>query len=218
MSHIAELVVQHPDLTLTTTLEGARDIDIRVESQPVTVEDTPTLFYLVTTPDFDLFETSLDSDHTVANWTVDAELNGSRVYKITYTNETRFLTPAFTEHGLRILDAVGEEDGWRIRVHAAKRSQLEQFLGYCSEEGVQCRLEKVFSTDVEAHSTTGAGGGMQLTKRQREVARTATEMGYFETEGANAEDVAAALDISPSTLSSHLRTITETLFNHHFRP
>ncbi len=45
----------------------------------------------------------------------------------------------------------------------------------------------------------------RLTDRQREVLETATEMGYFEyPKGANASEVAAALDISVSTLSEHL--------------
>ncbi|PSQ41211.1 helix-turn-helix domain-containing protein, partial [Halobacteriales archaeon SW_12_71_31] len=44
-----------------------------------------------------------------------------------------------------------------------------------------------------------------LTDRQREVLRTAYEMGYFEyPRESNATEVAAALDISPSTLAEHL--------------
>jgi predicted DNA binding protein len=45
----------------------------------------------------------------------------------------------------------------------------------------------------------------RLTERQREVLATAFEMGYFDyPKGANAEEVAADLDISPSTLAEHL--------------
>jgi len=216
VSHIAEFVVRHPHLTLTTTLEAIPDLDIRVESQPVTLTDTPTLFYQVQIPDFDQFESSLVSDHTVEDWEVDARFNDSRIYKIAYTDDTKFLTPAFTECGLRILDAAGVDGGWRLRIHATERSEIENFLIYCRSENIKCQLKKVFSTDVEAHSTVPAGDSMQLTARQREVARTATEMGYFETEGASAEEVATALDIASSTLSSHLRTITEKLFKHHF--
>lgn len=44
-----------------------------------------------------------------------------------------------------------------------------------------------------------------LTERQREVLETAHEMGYFEhPKGANAGEVADALDISTSTFSEHL--------------
>ncbi|MFB6083310.1 MAG: helix-turn-helix domain-containing protein [Halorientalis sp.] len=45
----------------------------------------------------------------------------------------------------------------------------------------------------------------RLTDRQREVLAVAFEMGYFDyPKGANAEEVAAELDISPSTLAEHL--------------
>jgi predicted DNA binding protein len=44
-----------------------------------------------------------------------------------------------------------------------------------------------------------------FTERQREVLRTAHEMGYFERpKRANAGDVAAELDIAPSTFAEHL--------------
>jgi predicted DNA binding protein len=44
-----------------------------------------------------------------------------------------------------------------------------------------------------------------FTERQREVLRTAHEMGYFERpKGANAGDVAAELDIAQSTFAEHL--------------
>lgn len=45
----------------------------------------------------------------------------------------------------------------------------------------------------------------QLTDRQREVVETAYEMGYFEyPRESNATEVAAALDIRPSTFTEHL--------------
>ena len=45
----------------------------------------------------------------------------------------------------------------------------------------------------------------RLTDRQREVLQTAYDMGYFDhPKRANASEVAAALDISPSTFTEHL--------------
>jgi len=45
----------------------------------------------------------------------------------------------------------------------------------------------------------------KLTDRQREVLETAYEMGYYQyPRGANASEVADALDICPSTLAEHL--------------
>jgi predicted DNA binding protein len=45
----------------------------------------------------------------------------------------------------------------------------------------------------------------ELTDRQREVLETAHEMGYFEhPKRANGTEVAAALDLHPSTVAEHL--------------
>ncbi|MDG5776124.1 helix-turn-helix domain-containing protein [Haloarculaceae archaeon H-GB2-1] len=212
MSHIAELTVKHPNLVLTPTLEAIPDLEVRVESQPITVAESPTLFYMVRAPDFRAFEDELVTDHTVDGWAVDGVFDSSRIYKITFSETTRFLTPQISDIGLRILDATSVEGGWHLRVHTPTRKQLERFLSYCRDEDVQCHLEKVFSTADDSGPTTGERIDLELTDRQREVAQTATEMGYFGAGGASADEVAAELDIAPSTLSSHLRTITEKVF------
>lgn len=55
-----------------------------------------------------------------------------------------------------------------------------------------------------------------LTDRQREVAATAVEMGYFTHEGATAGEVAAELEIAKSTVSRHLRVVTQKIFSQLF--
>lgn len=53
-----------------------------------------------------------------------------------------------------------------------------------------------------------------LTDRQREVLETAHEMGYFAyPKGANAGEVADALDVSPSTFSEHLAAAQSKLLD-----
>ena len=57
-----------------------------------------------------------------------------------------------------------------------------------------------------------------LTERQSEVLRTAYRMGYFEyRSGANAGQVAAALDITDSTLAEHLSKAQSRLLDEVFR-
>lgn len=54
----------------------------------------------------------------------------------------------------------------------------------------------------------------ELTDRQREVLETAYDMGYFHHgSGANAGEVAAALDINTSTFSEHLKAAQGKLLN-----
>lgn len=66
------------------------------------------------------------------------------------------------------------------------------------------------STDAEDAVLVDRG---LLTARQREVLETAIEMGYFEhPKGANASEVAEALDVIPSTLIEHLAAAQTKLF------
>jgi len=70
------------------------------------------------------------------------------------------------------------------------------------------RLTNLASNDAGAPLEDG-----ELTERQREVVRTAYDMGYFEyPKGANAGEVADALDISRSTFAEHLAAATGKLF------
>ena len=51
-----------------------------------------------------------------------------------------------------------------------------------------------------------------VTDRQAEIATVAAEKGYFNGDGASAAEIAADLDLTKSTVSEHLRTVTDTLF------
>ncbi len=78
-------------------------------------------------------------------------------------------------------------------------------------DGVSVR--RLENLDAGADDEEAAVPDDRLTARQREVLRTAYEMGYFEyPKGANAGEVADALDISRSTLAEHLAAATGKLF------
>ncbi|WP_235271552.1 helix-turn-helix domain-containing protein [Halorubrum saccharovorum] len=55
-----------------------------------------------------------------------------------------------------------------------------------------------------------------VTDRQAEIAAVAAEKGYFDGDGASAGEIAADLDLAKSTVSEHLRTVTDTLFSQAF--
>jgi predicted DNA binding protein len=55
---------------------------------------------------------------------------------------------------------------------------------------------------------------LSLTERQREVLRTAVELGYYEDpREATHADVAAAVDAAPSTVGEHLRKVERRVFD-----
>lgn len=216
MSHIVEFVLTHPDLPLIPTLEALPNAGIEVESQPITMAEQPVVFFSVQTADIEALEAALTADHTVADWTFSTEFEGCRIYQVRLSTDIKVLTPTMTAFGLRVLDASHVDGSWRFRVHAPDKHRLATFHRYCRQEDVDWRLDKVYSVDTEEAAQKTLGSGLHLTDRQREVAETATEMGYFESGGASAAEVAAQLDITPSTLSTHLRTITAKVFQQLF--
>lgn len=216
-NRIAEVVVTHRDLALTPTLEAVPDLDVRIESQPATAPETPVLFYSVQTPEFQPFETALADDHTVAEWERIAEFNDRRIYRVQLSLEVKVLTPAITDHGVRVLNASNADGGWYLRLHTPNKECLAQVQTYCRQEDVHFQIEKLYQTGAESEFAGQARLSVELTDRQREIAQTVTHMGYFEQDGASAAEVADHLDIARSTLSTHLRRITATLFHHHFQ-
>lgn len=105
-----------------------------------------------------------------------------------------------------VSDVRGVDGSLVLTLHLDELDRLREVVG---------RLrERYDGVTVRYLARDGAGDGSErlvpvdlgrLTDRQREVLETAHGMGYFEyPRGANASEVAAALDIGPSTLIEHL--------------
>lgn len=211
-SFIAEIVVVNPDLPLASTIRTTSDISLQVESQPLTHPESASIFYSVSNSDFQDFETALTDDHTVEDWQVTMSFKDCRIYRLQHSSVTEFLTPKLAGLGIQALSIESCEEGWSLQLQAPDKESLGEFWQYCREENVQFRLEKVYSSGSQITAVAGERLKAQLTGRQQEVARTVTQMGYYDQDGASAEEIAAELGIAPSTLSTHLRRIVEKLF------
>ncbi|MFC7194592.1 helix-turn-helix domain-containing protein [Halosimplex aquaticum] len=67
------------------------------------------------------------------------------------------------------------------------------------------RIDRIARTGDDGDEDLVTVDRGRLTDRQREVLETAMDMGYFRRpRSANATEVAAELDISPSTFAEHL--------------
>lgn len=217
-SFFAELVISHPDLPLTPTLREVPTATVEVEPQPVspTDGDAPALFFSFREGDRRSFESALESDRTVDDWRVAMEFSDRRIYLVRLGSAAKFTVPEITALGVRVLSVRNAEREWRLRLQAPNRESLGAYWRHCREEDVQFSLEKLYSTGPRSKAAANHGIEARLTDRQREVARTVTEMGYFDPEGADAKAVADELGISPSTLSTHLRRIERTVFRYLF--
>ncbi|WP_101296916.1 helix-turn-helix domain-containing protein [Halegenticoccus soli] len=113
--------------------------------------------------------------------------------------------------------------GW-LQLHFAvsEYSALQRTIERLNDAGFDLDLRQIIRSErarelqADAESTTAVVDLLTLTERQREVAETAIEMGYFEPDGADAETIAAKLDVSRSTLSRHLRIVIRKILSQLF--
>jgi len=111
---------------------------------------------------------------------------------------------------------VHTRDGWLYLVfHAADMTELQGVITTLREEYPAVDIRRLLRSrgDPSDHDLVFVDRG-RLTDRQREVLERAHEMGYFERpKGANAGEVAAALDISRSTFTEHLSAAQSKLLD-----
>jgi len=109
------------------------------------------------------------------------------------------------EFGCPVVDIHSVEGTLRVVFRPTDVETLQGIVGALREEFGDVTLEHlVQSGDPEEGDTVVVDRG-RLTDRQREVLETAYAMGYFEhPKGANAQEVAAELDINSATLRGHL--------------
>jgi predicted DNA binding protein len=102
-----------------------------------------------------------------------------------------------------------------ITVHTGDVAGLQDYLQECTRRFGDVRIEYLVSERGETEEGDIVPVDVRrLTDRQREVIETAYEMGYFEyPRGANASEVADALDIRSSTFTEHLNAAQSKLLD-----
>ena len=120
----------------------------------------------------------------------------------------------YIEHSLGpVADAQAVDGNLHVTLHAGNVDRLRELLGDLTDKFGTVRVEYlVQSRDNAAESELVPVDLRRLTDRQQEVLDTAHEMGYFEyPRDSNASEVAAALDIEPSTFTEHLNAAQSKL-------
>lgn len=108
-------------------------------------------------------------------------------------------------------------DSLYFTIHLNDVGDLKSLIGTLEDQFDTVSVCKIDHSEIKANENTMAFDREALTSRQREVYRTAYEMGYFEHDGdANATDIADELDIAVSTLSEHLNAVQQKLADAYF--
>jgi predicted DNA binding protein len=122
----------------------------------------------------------------------------------------------FVQRTFGPVTSVHARDGTlHVTIHAADMDRLREVVERLRERYDDVSMEYlVQSREADEQPELVPVDLKRLTDRQREVLETAHRMGYFEyPREANATEVAAALDIQPSTLSEHLAAAQSKLLD-----
>jgi predicted DNA binding protein len=155
------------------------------------------------------------SSSEIAPEGVEKVLTGDRYSA--YRFEHDWSGPCFCERieafGCPVVDIRSDDGELRVVFRPSDVETLRDIVDELREEFGEIHLEHLVQSGSRTESDPVVVDRGQLTDRQREVLETAYEMGYFEhPKGANAQEVAAALDISSATFRGHLSAAQSKLF------
>lgn len=192
---------------ITELLELGRAADLR-DIESLTCRGDGAIVKAETKHRFD--EAQLDALDCVDQWEHVSETRGVHVYVIEFSAPT---VPASIEE--TSADLLGtctpdiDERGATISLTGPQDTIADVIEEY-EAAGVSVTLERLGNYEGEPKPLD------ELTDRQREVIRTADELGYFEVpREASTQDVAQELGIDGSTATEHLQRAERNLMKHH---
>lgn len=155
-------------------------------------------------------EDRLDGLEYVEEWERVSETDESTLYVVAFSvPEVSESLSAEIRNLVGTCDPEIDENGTTMSL-VGPQEAISGTIGEYEAEGVSLHLEKL-------GEYRGPDQPMdELTDRQREVIETAYDMGYYEVpRGVSTSDVAAELDLDPSTVAEHLQRAERNLLTYH---
>lgn len=143
-----------------------------------------------------------------------ASYGSETVYRFHRSQERPCVCERVETFGYPVSDVRAADGALHVTFHAPDPETVREVVTELRERFSGVRLRKLTRADGANGTDLAFVDRSRLTDRQREVLRAAYERGYFEhPKGANAGEVAAALDISPSTFREHLAAAQRKLLD-----
>ncbi|ELZ94786.1 bacterio-opsin activator-like protein [Haloferax mucosum ATCC BAA-1512] len=187
-----------PSVCQIASIAHAADSAVNTVSRSVVADsDTASVSEFVVETEDPPDDTSLDPIFSYGS---------KHLYRFSHDDPTGCPCECLGEFGCPVDRYFAYQGTLTLVFHAADYEQLQDVIGELRERFPGTDIKRlVRSPTSDAPGDSIFVDRSKLTTRQLEVIQTAYEMGYFERpRGANATEVAAALDINQSTFSEHL--------------
>ncbi|OIB56941.1 bacterio-opsin activator domain-containing protein [Natrialba sp. SSL1] len=216
MSIVAEFSVKSDDFALYHSLTEAPHMVVEIEQVVATMEDRVMPYFWVSGGDHAEFEAAFEQDESVTDTTPIDEVDGAVLYRAEWTQNVETIVYAYIELGSSILQAIGRDTNWELRMRFDDQETLSQFQTYCKENDISYELNRIQNQEQPM-----ASAQYDLTTKQRKTLVSALKEGYYEVpQEISMSELADQMDVSQQALSkrfhaAHKNLITSTLtFTH----
>lgn len=151
-------------------------------------------------------EETLESDPTVDNVELLGDFEDEWLFRMEWIGHVDLIVQMLTNSEATILDAVGHQDRWKLRVLYPRRSLFSKTHEFCEAHGISFDVTSIRELDEDPAGRYG------LTSAQYEVLAEASRRGYFKIpREISLEELAEELDVSHQAASERLRRATDAL-------
>lgn len=201
MSITAKIHIEHDRLALAPTLRALDGVTIRVISHGNTDPGSTVFPFLIEYDDRPELEATLDEDATVARYELIDWADGTGIYYIEHTPETKLISSVVTEVNGFLVHNETQGGGWLVSLLLPDREGLNAIWEYTTENDIALDIHEVYSNE-----DAGGENSYGLTEEQRTALLVAYERGYFgEPRDISLSEVAAEIGLSSTAMSGRLR-------------
>lgn len=207
MPTIAEFSHPSTEFVLGRALEEGLDVTVEIERIVADTTNRVTPFFWAAGDDIEEFNDALQTDPTVEDVRRLDDSEEGRFYRAEWNENAEPLVYALDDVGATILDAVGDEGEWHVRILFPDDESLSEFHDLCAAYDLSFELLRLYEA-----STTSDPALQHLTDEQREVLELAYDEGYFAVpRETSMEELATELGISTNAVSKRLRRAHDTV-------
>lgn len=211
---IAEYTLDHP--ILRETLQRVSGIELTWEDSYTDLNGQMSVIAWIDCEDFDVIDTALADDPTVAEPTVLAETGGRRLYRFELVDEgaESSIMPVVVKVGGVHLEMTATREGWRNRTRYPSREAFAQVYRFCHDYDIGFEFHRIYERSELFRPDTPA-----LSDAQRETLIEAVDSGYLDIpRQSSLEELSDRLEISESAASERVRRGVKTLIEETIYP
>lgn len=197
---IATFSLPHDAIALERTFRAVPAVELEAERIAAHSTEWTMPCLWITGADFEAVDVALQADPTVDEIVETYEFDEETYYQVDWSDAVVERIDSFVDRAGSILEAEADDDGWRIQIRFASRSQFDDFREYLRASGYAFELLALTQPGTP-RQTAG-----HLTPDQRDALVAALNHGYYAVPRTiTAVDLADRLGISQQALSERLR-------------